>query len=96
MQVRRWQEEGGMHVLSGTRTFKARQMSGSYMHPEKLPGIGVHLSEEGIALSLLSPRTCALCQCLHTPTSCLHPATLAMCGEGGGLTTGPALGLQRI
>lgn len=39
-----------MHVLSGSRTFRAGQMSGSYMHPQKLPGMGMNLPQEGMRL----------------------------------------------
>lgn len=46
-QVRRWQEEGGMHVLSGSRTFQAREMSGGYKHPQKLPGLTMSFEHGG-------------------------------------------------
>ena len=44
-----------MHVLSGSRTFRARQMSGGYMHPQKLPGMGMNFPQEGMCLPSHSP-----------------------------------------
>ena len=47
LQVRRWQDEGGMHVLTASRTFRARQMSAGYKHPQKLPGLSRQFFREG-------------------------------------------------
>lgn len=34
LQLRRWEEEGGMPVLVGTERFVSRPMSGGYKHPD--------------------------------------------------------------
>jgi hypothetical protein len=34
LQLRRWDEEGGMPVLVGTERFVSRPMSGGYRHPD--------------------------------------------------------------